>query len=65
MMEPSACENLPAAAHSTIPALDSSMTAVPRNSAAIRRLMDEVRDEELTDVSAAAHYNRQHNRHNR
>jgi len=34
-----------------------------RDSAAIRRLLDEVKNEETTDL--AANYNRMHNRHNR
>jgi hypothetical protein len=34
-----------------------------RDSAAIRRLLEEVKNEEPTDL--AAHYNRMHNRHNR
>lgn len=59
------CEQLVAAVPSTSVASDSSMNASPRDSAAIRRLMDEVRCEELTTSSAATAYNRQHNRHNR
>ena len=38
-------------------------TTTERDSAAIRRLLDEVRYEEPTNLSA--HYNRMHNRHNR
>jgi hypothetical protein len=37
----------------------------PRDSAALRRLMEEVRCEDTDVSSAAAAYNRQHNRHNR
>jgi len=39
------------------------MTSTTRESAAIRRLMDEVKHEDTIDLSA--HYNRMHNRHNR
>lgn len=35
------------------------------DSAAIRRLMDEVRSEQTPLAAGAAAYNRQHNRHNR
>jgi hypothetical protein len=62
---PTAYEQQPAAPTPTLAALDSSVSAAPRDSAALRRLMDEVRCEELTVSSAAMHYNRQHNRHNR
>jgi len=51
----------------TPPSTDStgtSVSSVPRDSTAIKRLMEEVRCEEVT-VSSAAAYNRQHNRHNR
>ena len=43
----------------------SSQAVLPRDSAALRRLMEEVRYEDLNVSSAAAAYNRQHNRHNR
>jgi hypothetical protein len=47
------------------PSEASSFTSTPpRDSAALRRLMEEVRCEEM-NISAAAAYNRQHNRHNR
>jgi hypothetical protein len=36
-----------------------------RDSAAIRRLLEEVRYEEINGSSAAAAYDRAHNRHNR
>jgi len=51
-------------ASSTQPTDNSSISIPPRNSAAIRRLIEEVRGEEMT-VSSPAAYNRQHNRHNR
>ena len=41
------------------------LTTSPRTSAAIRRLMDEVRFEESDGSSAAIGYDRAHNRHNR
>jgi hypothetical protein len=41
----------------------SSLGTSIRDSAAIRRLLDEVKNDETTDL--AAHYNRMHNRHNR
>jgi hypothetical protein len=63
MMELTAYEQFPATLTTASP--ESTVAAAPQNSAAIRRLIEEVRFEELTDVSAAAHYNRQHNRHNR
>ena len=46
-------------------AQNSVQTILPRDSAALRRLMEEVRCEDLNVPSAAAAYNRQHNRHNR
>lgn len=63
-MESKTYEHL-AAVESTVPASDSSVNTAPKDSAAIRRLLDEVRCEELTQSSAATAYNRQHNRHNR
>ena len=36
-----------------------------RSSAAVRRLLDEVRCDELTEYSAMQCYDRDHNRHNR
>jgi hypothetical protein len=44
---------------------DTSVTATPRDSAALRRLMDEVRHEEMNGSSASTAYDRAHNRHNR
>jgi hypothetical protein len=44
---------------------DSSPMAVTKNSAALRRLMEEVRYDDVPDSLAAAGYNRAHNRHNR
>lgn len=41
----------------------NSLATSARDSAAIRRLLDEVKNEETNDL--AAHYNRMHNRHNR
>ena len=43
----------------------SPQTSGPRDSAALRRLMEEVRCEDSNVSSASAAYNRQHNRHNR
>jgi hypothetical protein len=63
-METVSYEQSPANALPTPSAASSSVSAPPRDSAAIRRLMEEVRcDEMITSASAA--YNRQHNRHNR
>jgi hypothetical protein len=45
-------------------ATSASIDTPSRDSAALRRLMEEVRCEEMI-TSAAAGYNRQHNRHNR
>ena len=39
--------------------------ATPRTSAALQRLMDEVRFDESNGSSAATAYDRAHNRHNR
>jgi hypothetical protein len=64
-MEFIAADQLPSTAISTPFQADSSVSAAPRDSAALRRLMEEVRCEELTSSSAAMAYNRQHNRHNR
>jgi hypothetical protein len=47
------------------PAADGSALTVKLRSAALERLMDEVRDEAMTDLLATAGYNRAHNRHNR
>ncbi|WP_396248588.1 YhhA family cyclophane-containing RiPP [Granulicella mallensis] len=44
---------------------NSSQTALSRDSAALRRLMEEVRCEDSNVSSASTAYNRQHNRHNR
>jgi hypothetical protein len=52
-----------ASAESTDPILTISSPVAFRDSAAIRRLMDEVNYEEVLDLSAG--YNRMHNRHNR
>lgn len=53
-----------AAASSTSSNENSSVSTPSRDSAAIRRLMEEVRCKEMT-VSSPAAYNREHNRHNR
>jgi hypothetical protein len=44
---------------------DTRSTSAPRDSAALRRLMDEVRCEETYGSSVAGSYDRAHNRHNR
>jgi hypothetical protein len=44
---------------------NSPLTGAPRDSAALRRLMEEVRCEDVNVSSASMGYNRQHNRHNR
>jgi hypothetical protein len=50
---------------SSKPSTDNPSIDTPvKDSATIRRLMEEVRCEEMT-VSSPAAYNRQHNRHNR
>jgi hypothetical protein len=59
-MENAAREEVSVVAKTESPA---PMTLTTRESAAIRRLMDEVKHEDTTDLSA--HYNRMHNRHNR
>jgi len=59
-----ACERPIATVHPVPAAASPSVSNPPRDSAALRRLMEEVRCEETT-VSASAGYNRQHNRHNR
>jgi len=43
---------------------NASTSNTQRDSAAIKRLMEEVRCEDMT-VSSPTAYNRQHNRHNR
>ena len=63
-MEAVSCEQSPAKAPATPSVPSSSISTPPRDSVAIRRLMEEVRCEEMM-TSAAAAYNRQHNRHNR
>jgi hypothetical protein len=63
-MESDTFESLPASASAPPPADTSPLTVTP-SSAALRRLMDEVRCEEMTDSLAAVGYNRAHNRHNR
>ena len=45
--------------------VNTSLTTTPRESAALRRLMDEVRCEEVNGSSASTAYDRAHNRHNR
>jgi hypothetical protein len=64
-MEFVSCDQPLANALPTPSAAASSICTPPRDSAAIRRLMEEVRSEEMNVSSAAAAYNRQHNRHNR
>jgi hypothetical protein len=63
-METVSYDQSPANALPTLSPASSSVSTPPRDSAALRRLMDEVRCEEMI-TSAAAAYNRQHNRHNR
>ena len=43
----------------------SSLPSPPIDSPALRRLMDEVRNEDMTGSPAATAYDRAHNRHNR
>jgi len=62
-MENAAREEVSVVAKTEPPAPTSSLPRSKRESAAIRRLMDEVKHEETTCLSA--HYNRMHNRHNR
>ena len=64
-MESVILEHPAAGAASTQVPQNSSQTTLPRDSAALRRLMEEVRCEDLNVSSAATAYNRQHNRHNR
>ena len=45
--------------------VNTPLTATLRDSAAVRRLMDEVRCEEMNGSSASTAYDRAHNRHNR
>jgi hypothetical protein len=44
---------------------NTHVDGMPRNSAALRRLMEEVRLEETNGSSIAGSYDRAHNRHNR
>jgi len=44
---------------------DCTLASTRRDSAALRRLMEEVRCDDVKVSSAATAYNRQHNRHNR
>ena len=44
---------------------NSPVTTPPRDSAALRRLMDEVRNEDMNRSSVGTTYDRAHNRHNR
>lgn len=62
-MENAAHEEVSVIAETTPAPPVSSLGTTARDSAAIRRLLDEVKYEETTDPSA--HYNRMHNRHNR
>jgi hypothetical protein len=54
----------PAAVETPAPAPQAQLTT-PRDSAALRRLMDEVRFQDTNPGSASAAYDRAHNRHNR
>jgi hypothetical protein len=63
-METVSYDKSPTNALPTLASASSSISAQPQDSAAVRRLMEEVRCEEMI-TSAAAAYNRQHNRHNR
>ena len=63
-------ESMPFDQHTSTAALpslsgDSQLPSQPRDSAALRRLMEEVRNEDMNGSSAAAAYDRAHNRHNR
>jgi hypothetical protein len=44
---------------------NTPLTSTPRDSAALRRLMDEVRNEDASGSPVTATYDRAHNRHNR
>ena len=44
---------------------DRIVNGTPRDSVAVRRLMEEVRLDEASGLSAAGAYDRAHNRHNR
>jgi len=44
---------------------NTPLVSTPRDSAALRRLMDEVRNEDASGPSVTATYDRAHNRHNR
>jgi len=64
-MEPAAFEQ-PIAATAPAPLSENTpLTSIPRDSAALRRLMDEVRNEDTSGSSDAGTYDRAHNRHNR
>ena len=54
----------PTAASTPLPE-NTPLTSTPRDSAALRRLMDEVRDEDTSGCEVAGSYDRAHNRHNR
>ena len=45
--------------------VNTPLTATLRDSAAVRRLMEEVRSEDTNGSPAAMAYDRAHNRHNR
>jgi hypothetical protein len=64
-METNADEQSPASTTPVPLPPASSSTDTARGSAAILRLMDEVRSEDINVASAPGSYNRQHNRHNR
>jgi hypothetical protein len=62
-MENAANEEVSVIAETTPAAPVNSLGTTARDSAAIRRLLDEVKYEETTDL--CTNYNRMHNRHNR
>ena len=64
-MESVILEHPAAGAASAQMSQNSSQSTLPRDSAALRRLMEEVRCEDSNVSSASTAYNRQHNRHNR
>ena len=55
----------PAVSSATPQPVSTPLSPVPRDSAALQRLMDEVRFEETSGPAVGTAYDRAHNRHNR
>ena len=55
----------PSVSSATPQPVNTPLSANPRDSAALQRLMDEVRFEETNGSSVGTAYDRAHNRHNR